>query len=626
MKPEEQLSELFGSYKAEWLKERMFDLFTEPAYFPELTKPRPCVLIGGRGTGKTTVLRCMSYEGQFVLHKRNPLTVATWPYYGLYYRVNTNHVSAFKGPEIPPERWIKVFSHYLNLVLCDAVLRFLQWYNTHVPSAAQLSPVACAAVAAQLHLDSVVDLVSLSTALAMAKARFEAYINNIADSAPLPLSLQAAPVDTLVHALLDMSCFGGKAFYFLFDEYENFEDYQQQIVNTLIKHSEPYTFKVGVREPGFRVRTTLNANEQLISPADYVRINIAEELSGERFTTFALKACNDRILQMNPTHEHLPSIQELLPGLTEEQEAQVLDDAGGRTAAQVASALESHVPAEDHALLGELTLLQKYFLSFWAENQNITLAEAWSDYRSSPSTWLTRYSNYSYALLYTLRRGKRGIQKYFCGWQVFTQLASGNLRFFFNLVYQCILLHVRAQQELSVPISYKTQTEGAQAVGRKYLAELEGLTVHGAHLTKLLLGLGRVFGLMAADPLGHAPEVNQFHLADEDGPLLSASGDLPELLRAAVMHLALIRFPGNKPASETDTREYDYMVHPIYSAFFVFSYRRKRKMVISGTDLMGLVLQPKKAIRDILGSQNRSLDEPLPDQLRLFEGFYDATA
>lgn len=29
---EEQLSQLFGSYKAEWLKEQLFELFTEPTY------------------------------------------------------------------------------------------------------------------------------------------------------------------------------------------------------------------------------------------------------------------------------------------------------------------------------------------------------------------------------------------------------------------------------------------------------------------------------------------------------------------------------------------------------------------------------------------------------------------
>ena len=64
---QEQLSKLFGSYKAEWLKEDIFNLFAEPSYLPELTTPRPCILVGGRGTGKTTVLRGLSYQGQLHL-------------------------------------------------------------------------------------------------------------------------------------------------------------------------------------------------------------------------------------------------------------------------------------------------------------------------------------------------------------------------------------------------------------------------------------------------------------------------------------------------------------------------------------------------------------------------------
>jgi len=65
-KPEERLGELF-SYKAEWLKERIFELFREPDYFPEMAAESPCVLIGGRGTGRTMVLRGLSYEGQLAL-------------------------------------------------------------------------------------------------------------------------------------------------------------------------------------------------------------------------------------------------------------------------------------------------------------------------------------------------------------------------------------------------------------------------------------------------------------------------------------------------------------------------------------------------------------------------------
>lgn len=63
-----KLDDLFGSYKAEWLNERIFRFFAEPSYFNALKSYRPCVLIGGRGTGKTTVLRGLSYQGQFALN------------------------------------------------------------------------------------------------------------------------------------------------------------------------------------------------------------------------------------------------------------------------------------------------------------------------------------------------------------------------------------------------------------------------------------------------------------------------------------------------------------------------------------------------------------------------------
>ena len=57
------LAELFSGYRAEWLADSVFSLFREPTYFPQLVTPHPCFLVGGRGTGKTTALRCLSYEG-----------------------------------------------------------------------------------------------------------------------------------------------------------------------------------------------------------------------------------------------------------------------------------------------------------------------------------------------------------------------------------------------------------------------------------------------------------------------------------------------------------------------------------------------------------------------------------
>jgi len=184
-----------------------------------------------------------------------------------------------------------------------------------------------------------------------------------------------------------------------------------------------------------------------------------------------------------------------------------------------------------------------------------------------------------------------------------------------------LLMHVEAGRDASVPIDPETQTLAAQAVGRKNLSELEGLSVDGARLTRLLLSLGRVFGVLAASPAGHTPEANQFHLREDVGHD-DTDQRANELLKNAVMHLALVRYAGSKLLDERDTRAYDYMIHPIFAPFFVFSHRKKRKIQLSSVQLLDLVERPRAGIDAILKSNNRANQESLPDQLELFGEFY----
>src|ERR1700722_10640623 len=137
----------FGQYRAEWLNQALFSLFAKPAYYPELETPRPCVLVGGRGTGKTTVLRCLSYDGRYQLEGSNRDNVPNWPYYGFYHRINTNRVTAFSGEELSQEQWIRAFAHYVNLLLCGQIFEFLSWYYELFPLADKLTEGACRDVA-----------------------------------------------------------------------------------------------------------------------------------------------------------------------------------------------------------------------------------------------------------------------------------------------------------------------------------------------------------------------------------------------------------------------------------------------------------------------------------------------
>jgi len=63
------------------------------------------------------------------------------------------------------------------------------------------------------------------------------------------MSLQGAPIDELLMQVVELPQFIGKHFFFLIDEFENFTDAQQVVMNTLIKHcGQNHSFKIGVKE------------------------------------------------------------------------------------------------------------------------------------------------------------------------------------------------------------------------------------------------------------------------------------------------------------------------------------------------------------------------------------------
>ncbi len=630
----QQFSAMFGGYRAEWLGNSLFELFTEPDYLPELLTARPCFLIGGRGTGKTTVLRGLSYEGQWAMTGDRGLRhdPRTWSYYGFYHRVNTNRVRAFEGRELSEQAWVRTFAHYVNLTFCEEVVRFLNWLPLHGVPQATLPAVSLSLVAEALHLKPVTDVGDLSSSLRTARVQFEAYINNIADGHTPPLSMLAQPLDILFEELDQIPYFLGKHFFFLVDEYENYSDYQQAVVNTVIKHSGArYTFKVGVKELGLRRRSTLNEDEQLISPADYERVDIGARLQGSTFADFAQRVCNDRVRRIPAQSGAVRDIRGALPGMSEAEEALKLGIAGH--VRELRSELRGAASDEEIRGFDGLTPLEAYLVRFWAVSEQKPLQAVLRDALSDRLAWKTRLNNYQHAMLFALRRRRRGIHKYYCGWDTFVHLADGNIRYLLQLVYESLLRHVEEQGSLAEPVPFEEQTLAAQEVGRKNLTELEGLAVNGAQLTRLVLGLGRVFQVMARQPEGHTPEINQFYLEDAPVSLEPSEehepsvGAVTDLLRSAVMHQALVRAPANKmPISSGDTKDYDYALHPIFAAFFEYSHRRKRRMQLSTNEIFGLVEFPRQTIDRILKRLDRNPNEDLPNQLTLFAPYFNAVS
>lgn len=610
-----EIANLFGALRAESLRGEVFNLFAHPSYFPQLMSPLPCVIVGGRGTGKTTVLRSLSYEGQASLAESSDSP--PWESIGLYWRIDTSVVSAFGGSDREESVWRDLFSHYVNVTMLQLAAKYLDW-ATHRDLLDVVSPTTLRRAAKSIGLPKTpASVVELLEGLDDLMLDLEDCLNDT--SVNVKTSLLGKPLEYLLTDLSSAGKLEGRYVTFLVDEYENLDASQQRIVNTLIKHSgdHGYTFKVGVREMGQRDRSTLNADEYLVAPADYTYIDIAERLIENDFAAFAQSVCNSRLRRLSATHETISTIEELLPGLSEESEIAKLG--GEYTRKHIRSQLEIQgATPEQLAKFDSMSLLSANMVGYWAESKKAPELDVLLEATSETSTWASRLNNYQHTMLFTIRRGRSGTRKYYCGWPTLVRLAHGNIRYLLQLVHDSLQTHVLGYSDLTRPVSPEIQTASAIKVGARAVEQLQGVHAEGREVTRLVLGLGRIFEVMASLPHGHAPEVSQFRVVGTITPAES-------LLSTSVMHLALLRMPTDKRGSVGDTKQFSYQLHPIFAPYFGYSSRSKRRMDLTGKDLVELVNNHKKAIPSILNRTTRSVEEaPLPDQLSLFQDYYDA--
>ena len=241
------------------------------------------------------------------------------------------------------------------------------------------------------------------------------------------------------------------------------------------------------------------------------------------------------------------------------------------------------------------------------------------DYLSNTKNWDTRYENYKYSLLFKIRtgRGRGGIQKYYAGWSTFVKLANGNIRYLMELVYRSYYIYLQEGGDITKPVSADVQTKAARNVGWKNLTELEGTWSNGAQLTRMVQTLGTIFSKLAKDGENSAPEIVQFEIEGE------RSARTEELLQAGIMNLALVRMPANKQSGRGSVKEFMYSLHPIFAPYFIYSFRRKRKIGLSDSEFLLCVDNPNNAVKDILTKRNVKIDKEGTSMYQLSLDFWD---
>jgi hypothetical protein len=614
----------FGRYKAEWLREELFQLFRQPTYFPELEEPRPTVLVGGRGTGKTTVLKCLSYEGRYELEARDPARVEDAEYVGLYWCIDANRVTAFGGPELPAKSWQRLFAHYLNLEIVGQLCEYAIWFESVTQKLLRIQERDIERVCISLHLSTVGSLADLRDQVDDSLVRLEATVNSIGDGSSSPLSLPSAPIEYMTHALAADTRLKGKLYYILLDEFENLDVNQQQVVNNLIKHGrDRHTLKIGVKKDGWKTKRLLVEGEVLVHPADYDLIDLTDRLTDRAYRDFATEVCNARLqsaFRAAGLSDTDVSLSSSLESLTAEEEARLL---GVRRRVD-ALWPPARGDGEDDDITSSLTDLERFYILTRAGDSRSGFDEEVASLRRDPDAYLANYrSNYRQSLLYAVsQQSGRGVQKYYAGWETLVQVSGSNIRYMVELVERSFSRHRDSGRPISEPISARVQTLACIDVGKKYVHEVQSLDPAGARLTYLLLGLGRFFNVLARSPEGRQPDTTSFVVAPSASS--GSNSAISDLLKKAVMHQVLQRRTGTKATSGLEAKEWEYSVHPVFSAFFVIPYQKKRRIHLQADDLLTLSEDVRGGLSKLLADRRitPSSEGPLPGQMTLFESLY----
>lgn len=646
-----KLPDVFSKNRSEETREDIWADFVVPPFLNDLsikTQSKAIVIIGGRGCGKTTLLRYFCHATQFSA-KRQDLTQADLSHIGLYWRADTNFLNSFAGGGQTPETWRAAFEHVLACELGKEVIQAVRNLNCNPERQREYGKLD------ELDLEAVQDfdetlgrtLNDLDRTLQKSRRRMSAWLNNL-ETFPRPTFLPAqAFLKTLVETLQDqLPYLSSSTFAVFIDEYENLRIEQQKFINGMLKHGEPpLLFNIAMKRNGWHTTQTIGSESiQLIS--DYREIDLEEEVS-KNFDLFAAELLFFRLAEHEPdlldklpiVPDQLRSVdhisnryknenyrlrvigaaERLLPRTTDRAAAkEVLSDPRLREklSAKIKEALlkrksrlsPSSFIDDKHP---EASILMPALLNRPREDPDGLLAEfealkAGKEGRLLPTEQLVRNNLFGCVNAIYLEARRPSIL--FSGFTSLTLIARENIRHLLELIHRIFKVFEAGENGDLPVVPPAVQARAVKEASELILGTVSGHGVHGPQLYNLAQCLGSIFLERHKNDRQSEPETNHFTLA---------GGDLNEKLRTYLREaekwsvLFLGRETKMKSAGAIDI---DYILNPIFSPYFQISFRKKRSLPVSAAQLIGMLEGDQRArdalVRELCRQDNGSDDHP----------------
>lgn len=276
------------------------------------TSPMPMFLLGGKGSGKTHLLRYLSSHLQTIRHHASAIDgIAREGFIGVYLQCSGLNANRFKGKNQTDDDWNSIFAYYMELWLGQLVLGT---FDASLRENHEFKAVEKTVVRDLLDLfDTPPSVESMTVSgivneLSQMQKRVDLAINNCGLGNALKVEIAitrgklifGAPRVVLKHFKLwrSVQCL------YLLDEFENLSLSQQVYVNTLIRERlAPTSFKIGARMYGVRTHSTYCADEDNKEGSEFEVLRLDSKLrsNGKSYRAFARKLIATRLAAVGNT-------------------------------------------------------------------------------------------------------------------------------------------------------------------------------------------------------------------------------------------------------------------------------------------------------------------------------------
>lgn len=608
----------FTANRAEELGLDVWCDFVVPLFYEELnildaTKTRR--VTGGRGSGKTMLLRYLSHHSQFSISRpaEDEFNINS---IGLYWRADTNFLTMFNKQGISEEYWVKLFKHYMLLVLALETLASLTSIAKSNYSGITSEDLVKIDFSELKDFGELIpsDFLSLSKYLKKQLRECESAVHNPREIEGLKLLpdsfLTAGLIDIIkqnLKPLVDTS------FCVFVDEYENLLEYQQKTINTKIKHSQsPLIYHVAMKKNGMETSKTLGG-ESIQGIADYRSFDLDELLLKCDFDVFCAELFLSRVypevfggkvneyidLDMLRNKERIKErrsleyrkkvlclVEAILPGQKYEEMAR----AALNTSAHLnklkkdiesilsKDGLDNNIKAIDFFVSGfeRASIIVPALLSRKSNTPVNVMKEFKAHVAGDKSNFDAWIANNFVGCYLQMFRAYDRVCPFYSGFQTYVALSRGNIRHFYELCNAAMIRSEISKENLTIDIN--TQVLAAKAASEEILNEAPTYGQMGGRIRAFIYNLGHIFEFSHMRKTQSESEVNHFSIK---GGFSSLNDDDAKFLSEAEKWGVLYQEKSTKNKDKSSRDNSDWILNPIYSPFFFISYRKKRKLEVS---------------------------------------------